>query len=361
MSDVTPDEDAAAGSGAGPGDVLAPGPGAGSETPSGGPPSPARPGLSTFTIDGREAPALFVVGWLASILGGGILFIGFQAPRSAGASVLILGALVLLSIGLVSAAGSQAIERRAGGTAAYTGPSPFLLLAAAVAVSSVLSAIVGVGVQLVGADVEGPLVTVLLLAIIQVTYLGLTRLLVVGTGALSWSEMGIRLDLRGGVTDLAWGASFALPVIGLTLIVAAIVTAFISAVPESPLPATGTASGLVLNLIGGALLVPLGEELLFRGVATTAWRRIYGPTRAIVQGALFFAVVHVLQVGGSSPDQALALAFVAFVTRVPVALALGWLFTARRSIWASVGLHAAFNGILLVLAEVARAAPGSTP
>jgi membrane protease YdiL (CAAX protease family) len=49
------------------------------------------------------------------------------------------------------------------------------------------------------------------------------------------------------------------------------------------------------------------------------------------------------------------------VTRVPVALALGWLFTARRSIWASVGLHAAFNGILLVLAEVARAAPSSTP
>ena len=68
-------------------------------------------------------------------------------------------------------------------------------------------------------------------------------------------------------------------------------------------------------------------------------------------GALFFAIVHVLQVGGTSPTQALALAAVAFVTRVPVGLALGWLFLSRRSIWAPIGLHAAFNGLLLVLAE----------
>ena len=98
--------------------------------------------------------------------------------------------------------------------------------------------------------------------------------------------------------------------------------------------------------------------MLFRGVATTAWRREFGLRRAIIQGALFFAVVHVLQVGGSSPQEALSLAVVAFVTRIPVALALGWLFTARQSIWASIGLHSAFNGILLVLAEIAlRARP----
>ena len=34
---------------------------------------PARPfGLRTFTIEGRRAPALFVVGWLATFVGGGI-------------------------------------------------------------------------------------------------------------------------------------------------------------------------------------------------------------------------------------------------------------------------------------------------
>ena len=48
------------------------------------------------------------------------------------------------------------------------------------------------------------------------------------------------------------------------------------------------------------------------------------------------------------------------MTRLPVALALGWLFLRRGSIWASFGLHAAFNGVLLVLAELAvNAATGS--
>ena len=38
---------------------------------------------------------------------------------------------------------------------------------------------------------------------------------------------------------------------------------------------------------------------------------------------------------------------------LPVAFALGWLFVARRSIWAPLGLHIAFNAILLVLGELA--------
>jgi membrane protease YdiL (CAAX protease family) len=44
---------------------------------------------------------------------------------------------------------------------------------------------------------------------------------------------------------------------------------------------------------------------------------------------------------------------VGFTTRLPVALALGWLFVARRSIWAPLGLHIAFNAILLVIGELA--------
>jgi membrane protease YdiL (CAAX protease family) len=135
--------------------------------------------------------------------------------------------------------------------------------------------------------------------------------------------------------------------------VVAAVTSFVHQVPDSPLPATGTTSGLLLNLLGGAVLVPFGEELIFRGVATTAWRRVHGSGRAIVQGALFFAAVHIFQVVGTRPEEAIGLAAVAFLTRIPVGLALGWLFDVRRSIWASIGLHAAFNGILIVLSEVA--------
>src|SRR2546423_3449358 len=106
-------------------------------------------GLGTFTIEGRQAPALFVVGWLATILGTGILVIGFAGPRGLAPTLLVLLGLVVLSIGLVSAAGSQAIERRAGG-AAYAGPSPVLLFMASVAVSSVGASVVRLLGRLVG-------------------------------------------------------------------------------------------------------------------------------------------------------------------------------------------------------------------
>jgi membrane protease YdiL (CAAX protease family) len=68
---------------------------------------------------------------------------------------------------------------------------------------------------------------------------------------------------------------------------------------------------------------------------------------------LFFAFAHVVTVTGATAGDAFGLAVVAFVGRIPVALALGWLFLRRGTIWASFGLHAAFNGILLVLAEIA--------
>ena len=239
---------------------------------------------------------------------------------------------------------------------AYAGPSPFLLLAASIAVGSTLVSIVLLPVRLIGVDGSSPVASLIALTVIQVTYFLLTRLLVVGTGALTWADMGVHGGARRVAEDLIWGGMFALPVFAVTVVVAGIIAQVTSAVPDSPLPATGSAGGLILNLIGGAILVPIGEELLFRGVATTAWSRVYGTGRAIIQGGLFFAAVHVLDIAGSVPEQALALAFVAFATRIPVALTLGWIFAARKSLWASIGLHATFNGILLILAEVVRGA-----
>jgi membrane protease YdiL (CAAX protease family) len=64
----------------------------------------------------------------------------------------------------------------------------------------------------------------------------------------------------------------------------------------------------------------------------------------------------VLTISGANAGDAIGLAIVGFATRIPVALALGWLFLKRGSIWASFGLHAAFNGVLLILAEVASRA-----
>ena len=127
--------------------------------------------------------------------------------------------------------------------------------------------------------------------------------------------------------------------------------------PDSPLPTARDPAGLVLNLIAGAILAPIGEELFFRGFATTAWVKGLGVTRGIVRGGLFFAFIHVLQIQATSVTEGLAVAFIAFAARVPIGLMLGWLFIRRDTIWAPIGLHAAFNGILVLIAATVSQAP----
>jgi membrane protease YdiL (CAAX protease family) len=317
------------------------------------PPPPGRPGSGTFTIEGRQAPALFVIGWLASLLGLGFVFVGVLSGGGPASPFILAIGLVLLSVGLIAGAGSQGIERRARGTAAYQGPSPFLVFGASIPISLLLIVIIGVPLALVGIDVQGPLGAFASIIVQTLVYVGLIRLLVVDTGALDWAAMGLRRFDRAALTELVAGALWAVPVILVTNLLAAILLTLLPVTPVSPLPPSGSDVGFVLNLLAAAVVAPIGEELLFRGFATTAWARDLGARRAIVQGALFFAIVHVLTIGGVDAAQAFGVALIAFVSRIPVALVLGWLFLRRGSIWAPIGLHAAFNGLLVILAEFA--------
>jgi membrane protease YdiL (CAAX protease family) len=315
---------------------------------------PARLGTSTFTIEGRSAPGLFVVGWLATLVGFGCLFIAILSGDTAAARILLIGGLVPLSIGLIAGAGSQGIERRARNRSPYVGPSPFLVLAASVPVSVLALLVVSVPLSIVGVPLDGPFGALLSVSIQAVVYIGLVRLLVVDTGALDWAAMGIRRLDRGALGEVVGGALWALPVVFATGILATILSALIPVQPVSPLPPTGTAIGIALSLAAGVLVAPFGEEILFRGFATTAWVRGRGVVGGVLLGAVVFAFAHIITVSGGSAGEALQGAFVAFTARLPVAIALGVLFVRRRSIWASFGLHATFNAILLVVAEVAR-------
>jgi membrane protease YdiL (CAAX protease family) len=316
-------------------------------------PPPARPGAGTFTIEGRSAPALFVVGWLAALLGIGAILVGALSGGSGASTPLLLVGLGLSSVGLIAGAGSQAIERRARGGHAYAGPSPVLVFAASIPVSLLVVIAIAVPMSIVGIAVDGPAGRLASVAVQTVVYLGLIRLLVVDARALSWSAMGLRRPDLAAVRELGQGALWAGPVVLATVVVAVILGTVFPVTPASPLPPTGDAAGFVVNVLAGAILAPIGEEILFRGFATTAWAADLGPRRALVRGALFFAIAHVLTISGGSASEALGLAVLGFATRVPVALVLGWLFLRHRSIWAPIGLHAAFNAILLVLGELA--------
>jgi membrane protease YdiL (CAAX protease family) len=324
-----------------------------STDPAATPPLDARAGASYFTIEGRQAPALFVVGWLASLVGVAVVVIAVLANRGLASTLAALGGVVLLAIGLVAAAGSQGIERRARSLAGYAGPSPLLVFAASIPVSILAIVVLALPLDAAGVALDGPLGALLSVAIQAGVYVGLIRLLVVDTGALDWGAMGVRrLDLAA-FGELAAGALWTVPVIALTIPVSAILLAVFPVTPESPLPPTGTAGGFALSLIAGVIVAPLGEEVLFRAFATTAWVRGIGVRGGLIRGALLFAFAHVLTISSSSPGDAFGLAAVGFATRVPIALALGWLFTRRGTVWSSFGLHASFNLVLLVIAEVA--------
>jgi membrane protease YdiL (CAAX protease family) len=318
------------------------------------PAPPPRPGGSIFTIEGRAAPGLFVVGWLASILGLGLVLVGAFAGSSL--FLYFLGP-TFLTVGLVAGAGNQAIERRVRGEP-YPGPSPYLVFAAAIAAVYAVGSVVGLGLHLLTGPSTLPdyLIRFIGVSLQAAVFVGIVRLTVVGSQALSWQDMGWRRLDATAMRDLAYGAFFSLPVIGLTTILAGILVQAFQVVPEAPLPPTGVAAGLVIQLLAGAIIAPIAEETLFRGFAISAWQRTVGVRGAIIRASLLFALAHVLNVTADNAGQAIGLIVVGFVTRLPVAFALGWLFVARRSIWAPLGLHMAFNGILLILGEVATSA-----
>jgi len=207
--------------------------------------------------------------------------------------------------------------------------------------------------EVAGVDPASPLGSLIGQIVLVLGLVALVRLLVVGPRALTWAEMGIRWPgVARVLRDLAGGALLAVPVILVTAMVAGLLVGLLGTQPDSPLPTTKDASGIALNFLAAVIVAPIGEEIFFRGFSLTAWERSIGWRGALIRAALFFAFVHVLTVGGATFSDAAAKALIGFAVRVPVALALGWVFIKRRSIFAPIGLHAAFNGLLLVIAAL---------
>ncbi len=261
--------------------------------------------MRTFSLEGRRAPGLYLVGWLGTILGGPLLGAAFLV-RPGGVGGLVLGVIgsLLLAIGLVSAAGAQAIERRDRTDLAYRGPWPLLVFAASVPLLVVL----GLPFAIIGLEADSPVATLLSVSLTCLTWLILIGLTVVGPGALSWREIGIGLadtPLGRVVGDLLVGAAAAFPVLLATIVVTAILVSLVGATPAAPIAIPADRAGLAISLLAAAVVAPISEEIFWRGFATTAWLRGRGSTYAIVFGGLAFAFVHVLPLSGSAFDPAM--------------------------------------------------------
>jgi len=330
------------------------------DSPSAIAPAPAlAPGLFRFALEGRQAPALFVAGWLGTIVGTVIAAIGLLSAAGVATAVLLLIGSAVLSVGLVMLGGSQAIERRAAAEA-YAGPSPVVLFLTIVTITLFVAGIVGTILDALGVTLDRPVGDLFSVALQAAIFVGVVRLMVVGPGAVTWAEMGFTADSGRILGGLLNGAVLAIPVIVLTGLVAAVLVPLVGAAPPSPLPPTGTASGFGLHLLAGAGIAPFAEEVVFRGAALTAWLRTVGARGAIVRSAILFAAAHALGISGTNFVDAAGLALVASLARLPVALALGWIYVRTGTIWGSIGLHAAFNAILIAVSEAGLAAPTAT-
>ena len=107
-------------------------------------------------------------------------------------------------------------------------------------------------------------------------------------------------------------------------------------------------------VLAAALVAPIGEEAFFRGFALSAWWRDLGERPALIRSAVFFALVHILniRVAPGEAGQGLAQALLEFLVILPLGFALGWLFV-RRGMVAAIAGHVTYNGILLVLVALA--------
>ncbi len=147
-----------------------------------------------------------------------------------------------------------------------------------------------------------------------------------------WRAFGFR------PTTARWLAiSIALGLVGFGLIflVEAVYFHFITEVNTQAgfqAAAKGGLGAVLLLLFTGAVLGPIGEELVFRGVVQSALER-YGSWIALLGSSLLFAAVH-----GPS---------VIFVDALVMGLFFGAVFRLSASIWPAILLHIVYNGLNL--------------
>ncbi len=318
----------------------------------------SRPTL--LQLAGREAPALYVIGLLATVVGASAFVAGF-----AGAGVgLAIVALVLIGVGGIALSGASALQRRVDTPATgWRGPGPLAVFWTTIPWALVAQVLVAALVTSVGAAaaLTTPLGTLALAAASNLATVLIIGLVVVGSGAVRWRDLVLatpaaspktlpKPDRRGGLAgDLLWGVALALPILTAAGLFATLVMNGTGVSAPVVLPLAMSTVDLAANVLTAVLIAPIGEELLYRGVITQAWGRQSSARRAILFSAIVFAFAHTLTVGGTSAGDAVSVAAVAFVVRLPLGIALGWLWIRRRSIVATIALHAVYNLAIVAL------------
>jgi membrane protease YdiL (CAAX protease family) len=266
-----------------------------------------------------------------------------MAPPLAG--LLLMVGLAALLIGLAAAAGYQIVARRTRPPARFRGPSPLLLFAIQLVVVSIAGAVL----LILGVPVEGSGTAFVTAAIVLVLgYLFVVWLFGFRSGALGLRDIGLPVGTSIGrlLADVGIGAGVMFLVGFMSALWAGIIALLLDTTAPEVVPMPTTGVDIAFIVLGACLLIPIGEEVFFRGYALTAWLRDVGAVSALIRSTLFFTVVHIANIV-VEPTQAGAVegfrqAILIVLVIAPVGLALGWLFL-RRGLVSAIAGHAAFN------------------
>ncbi len=278
--------------------------------------------------------------------------------------ILLLASLLPIALGLSSAAGYQVVARARRPASEYRGPSPLILFGLQLVLANVLaSALLLLGLP----DLSTSSIAFLAIATtLALSYLVVVSLFVVRTGALSWRELGLPVGAPFGrlVADLGFGALTMLVLWVPITILAALLAVLLGVTTANVVPVPSNLTDLLLLVLGAAILIPIGEEVFFRGLALTAWLKDRGVRSALIRSTLFFALVHSLNIdvelGPGAAWEGARQALLTVAVIAPVGLGLGWLFI-RRGLVAAIAGHATFNFIGVVLLALAQNLPEVTP
>lgn len=136
----------------------------------------------------------------------------------------------------------------------------------------------------------------------------------------------VQLSIRGcNPLTVLWGASMMAALV-------VVIEPLLAVMPEVPDSAYGRG---VWTLVTVAVLAPLFEELVFRGILLESLRVRYGTVAALTASSLLFGLVHL------HPTVA--------VNAIFMGLILGFVYIATGSLWASVALHALNNTLSYIL------------
>ena len=288
------------------------------------------------------------------------LIIGPMASAEAPRFVLVIVGAVLLTLGLAAAAGSQVLERQDRPAERYRGPSPVLVFFA------YFFALALIGIALFSSglvDPDAPLGFISIGLFQVLGYVVVVWLFVVRSGALNWRQMGwptwAGRDAGSILRAIGIAIAVVLPATVGILVLAGVLATILGVQAPDILPTPETSLEALAVAVGAALIIPMGEELFFRGFALTAWMRDLGPRSAIVRSALFFALIHIVNITTADFNEGLSQAVLQTAAILPLGLLLGWLFV-RHGMAAAIAGHVSYNSLLLALLLLSTYLPESS-